>query len=104
LVPGMFSTVEVDTNAVERRIVVPATAISYSPYGNTVFVLESKKDASGKEVMFARESIVVTGEARADQVAVLRGLGAGQWVASAGQSKLTTGARVVIDNSAAPGE
>ena len=104
LVPGMFSTVEVDTNVVERRIVVPSTAISYSPSGNTVFLLESKSDASGKKVTFARESIVVTGEARGDQVAILRGLDAGQWVASAGQSKLTTGTPVVIDNSVAPSE
>lgn len=104
LVPGMFATVEIDTGVVERRIVVPATAIIYNPSGNTVFLLEPNKDDQGSEHLLARESIVVTGEERGDQVAVLRGLSAGQRVVSSGQSKLTTGAPVIVDNSAAPSD
>ena len=105
LVPGMFATVEVHTDALERDIVVPATAINYSPYGNTVFVLESREGASaGKEGMFARESIVVTGAAQGDQIAILRGIREGQLVVSAGQSKLTDGVPVSIDNTVTPSE
>ena len=104
LVPGMFAAVEVDTNAIEGRIVVPAAAISYSPSGNTIFLLESKTDSFGNEVVFVRETVVNTGEARGDQVTVLSGLSAGQRVVSSGQSKLTTGMPVMIDNSVSPGE
>jgi len=103
--PGLFANVEV--NASDRRevLTIPATAVVYAPYGDTVFVLDSAKDAaqdSAPAALVAQPRFVRLGERRGDFVAVVLGLKAGETVVSNGAFKLRKGARVVVNNSLAP--
>ena len=103
--PGLFANVEV--NASDRRevLTIPATAVVYAPYGDTVFVLDSAKDAaqdSAPTALVAQPRFVRLGERRGDFVAVVLGLKAGETVVSNGAFKLRKGARVVVNNSLAP--
>jgi membrane fusion protein (multidrug efflux system) len=82
---------------------IPATAVLYAPYSDSVFVVEDKKDEkSGKDIKVLRQQFVRIGEKRGDFVAVLSGLQEGETVASIGVFKLRNGQSVVIDNSHAP--
>ncbi len=103
--PGLFANVEV--NASDRRevLTIPATAVVYAPYGDTVFVLDSAKDAaqdSAPAALVAQPRFVRLGERRGYFVAVVLGLKAGETVVSNGAFKLRKGARVVVNNSLAP--
>ncbi|HWA25458.1 MAG TPA: efflux RND transporter periplasmic adaptor subunit [Lacunisphaera sp.] len=97
--PGMFAQVEVLLPGQEHVIVVPATAVSYNPYGDFVYVLDRSADAAG---FVARQQFIQTGAARGDQVAVSRGLKPGDLVVTAGQMKLRHGAPAVVDNAVVP--
>jgi membrane fusion protein (multidrug efflux system) len=100
--PGMYVTVEVLSGETRPVLIVPATAILYAPYGDSVFVLEEKRDASGKTSLVARQSFVRLGGRRGDFVEVATGLSAGQRVASSGVFKLRNGAAVVVNEGLAP--
>ena len=103
LLPGMFATVEVEVGAPQRYVTLPQTAISYNPYGSTVYLVDDKgKDAKGQPLLVARQTFVKTGATRGDQVAVLSGVKEGETVVSAGQIKLHNGSLLVIDNSVKP--
>ena len=107
LLPGMYATVDILTGAPENYVTLPQTAITYNPYGDTVYVVDDKgggsgADAGGKSPLIARQSFVTTGPTRGDQVAVLKGVSAGQTVVTAGQIKLHNGSPVLIDNSITP--
>jgi membrane fusion protein (multidrug efflux system) len=96
LLPGMFAKVDVDTGAKQRYLTLPQTAITYNPYGSTVFVVEAGDKPKVKQVF------ITTGPTRGDQVAVLTGLSEGQQVVTSGQLKLKNGTEVVIDNKVQP--
>jgi membrane fusion protein (multidrug efflux system) len=101
--PGMFAKVEVVLPAKEPVLAIPATAIAYAPYGDSVFVIEKKKDPkSGKESQMIRQQFIRTGETRGDFVTVTQGLKAGETVVSSGVFKLRNGMPVVINNELAP--
>jgi len=103
LLPGMFVSVVVESGAEERRLTLPQTAITFNPYGNTVFVIEEKgKGPDGKPKLVAAQRFVTTGATRGDQIAVLSGVKEGETVVSAGQLKLRNGVPVKIDNSVQP--
>ena len=102
LLPGMFATVQTALGAPTRRLTLPQTAISFNPYGNTVFVIEQKKGANGKAELVAQQKFVTTGATRGDQIAVLSGLAEGETVVSSGQIKLRSGAPVLINNDIQP--
>ncbi len=103
LIPGMYATVGIATGAPESYITLPQTAITYSPYGDTVYIVDSKgSDASGKPQMIAHQTFVTTGATRGDQVAVLKGVNEGDMIVTAGQIKLHNGSPVLIDNSITP--
>jgi membrane fusion protein (multidrug efflux system) len=91
--PGMFVDVTVLLPARREVLVIPATAVLYAPYGDSVFVVEGGK---------LSQRLVRLGERRGDFVAVRSGLGQGQVVASTGVFKLRNGQSVVIDNSLRP--
>jgi membrane fusion protein (multidrug efflux system) len=93
LLPGMFATVEIDLGKPERLITLPQTAITFNPYGNTVFVVDGSS---------VRQTFVTTGAARGDQIAVLTGIKAGDVAVTAGQMKLRNGSPVAVDNSIQP--
>ena len=101
--PGMFVKVEVILPNKSKTLVIPGSAVSYAPYGNSVFVIDNKKDPkTGKESQSLRQAFVRIGEARGDFVAVTDGLKAGDVVVSTGVFKLRNGMPVVINNDLAP--
>jgi membrane fusion protein, multidrug efflux system len=103
LLPGMYATVAITVGAPERRITLPQTAITYSPYGDSVYVVDDKGvDAAGKPQLVARQTFVTIGPTRGDQVAVLNGIKDGEQVVVAGQIKLHNGSIVMINNSIMP--
>ncbi len=103
LLPGMYATVDVATGEPRRLITLPQTAVSYNPYGNIVYVVESKgKDEKGKPQLVAKQVLVTAGDKRGDQVAILKGIHKGDTVVTAGQIKLHNGASVAINNSIQP--
>lgn len=102
LLPGMFATVETALGGPQRLLTLPQTAISFNPYGNTVFVLEEKKGADGKTELVAQQKFVTTGATRGDQIAVLSGLAEGETVVTSGQIKLRSGTQVVVNNDIQP--
>lgn len=104
LLPGMFGTVRVDSGGEERYLTLPQTAITYSPYGNTVYVAEAsdRKDAKGQPQLVAKQVFVTTGATRGDQIAILKGIEPGALVVTSGQTKLKNGTPVVVDNTVQP--
>jgi membrane fusion protein, multidrug efflux system len=103
LLPGMYATVAIATGAPQNYITLPQTAITYNPYGDTVYVVDSKAAAAGgKPQQVARQTFVTTGSTRGDQVAVLKGVNEGDTIVTAGQIKLHNGSPVLIDNSISP--
>jgi membrane fusion protein (multidrug efflux system) len=106
LLPGMFANVKVDMGEKKSYLTLPQTAITYNPYGSTVFTLKpddkGAKDDKGNPQWVAQQVFVTTGLTRGDQVAVLTGLQAGQQVVTSGQIKLKNGTPVVVDNTVSP--
>jgi len=103
LLPGMYATVDIATGSPQSYITLPQTAISFNPYGDTVYVVDSKvADANGKPQLIARQTFVTTGLTRGDQVAVLKGIGEGDLIVTAGQIKLHNGSTILIDNTITP--
>jgi membrane fusion protein, multidrug efflux system len=101
--PGMFVKVDVILPEKSKTLVIPGSAVSYAPYGNSVFVIDKKKDPkTGKESQSLRQAFVRIGEARGDFVAITEGLKAGDVVVSTGVFKLRNGMPVVINNDLAP--
>ena len=85
-------------------IALPASAISYAPFGDSVFIVDNIKDPkSGKSYRGVRQQFVKLGGARGDQVAVLTGVKAGEEVVTSGVFKLRPGAAVIVNNSVQPG-
>jgi membrane fusion protein (multidrug efflux system) len=104
LLPGMFATVTVNSGEEQRYITLPHAALAYNPYGSTVFVIKpsGKKDEKGNPVLAAEQVFVTPGPTRGDQVAILKGIEAGEEVVTSGQLKLKNGTPVVINNSVQP--
>jgi membrane fusion protein (multidrug efflux system) len=97
--PGMFADVRVILPTKDDVITIPDTAISYAPYGDSVFVIGDK---DGGKTVTRRQ--IETGRTRAGRVAVLSGLEAGEQVVSAGHNKLRNGQAVAIADQPAPAE
>ena len=101
--PGMFAKAEVTLPEKHKALVVPGSAISYAPFGDSVFVIEKKKDEkTGKESQVIRQQFVRVGEGRGDLVAITQGLKAGETIVSTGVFKLRNGMTVTINNDLAP--
>ena len=101
--PGMFAKAEVVLPEKSSALVIPGSAVSYAPFGDSVFVIEKKKDEkTGKETQVIRQQFVRIGEARGDFVSVKEGLKAGETVVSTGVFKLRNGMAVTINNDLAP--
>jgi membrane fusion protein, multidrug efflux system len=101
--PGMFVQVELALGQPRDVIPLPASAINYAPYGDSVFVVTDMKDPkSGKSYRGVRQQIVKIEGSQGDQVAIISGLNPGDEVVSAGAFRLRTGAPVEINNSVKP--
>lgn len=102
-IPGMFTSISIEQPPIPDVIVLPSTAISYSLYGNSVFIIEpdkdGKKDKDGKVLLYVKRVFVSTGDQEGNYTVITKGVQAGQQVVSSGELKLQNGARVVINNS-----
>lgn len=96
-IPGMFASIEIPQPAKGKTIIVPSTAISYSLYGNSVYLIEKDKDT--KDALHVTRVFVQTGEQQGNVTEVKKGLKEGQLIVSAGDLKLQNGTSVVINNS-----
>jgi membrane fusion protein, multidrug efflux system len=119
LLPGMFANASVEVGDRKHYLTLPQTAITYNPYGSTVFLVltadeaaaAAKAKSNGASApapaasgngLVVQQAFVTTGETRGDQVAILSGLKEGQQVVTSGQVKLKNGTPIVIDNSVVP--
>jgi membrane fusion protein (multidrug efflux system) len=98
----MFVQTEVLLGAAKNAVTLPASAISYAPYGDSVFVVSELKDAKGAAYRGVRQQFVKLGPSRGDQIALLSGVKAGEEVVTSGVFKLRNGAAVSVDNKVQP--
>jgi membrane fusion protein, multidrug efflux system len=103
LLPGMYATANVDTGRSTPNITLPQTAVIYNAYGSIVYVVkETGKDKKGEPILTAEQNFVTLGDTRGDQVAILKGIKAGDLVVTCGQVKIKNGSQVTINNKDAP--
>lgn len=104
LKPGMFVQVEVDAEKPQNYLTVPQSAISFNSYGDIVYIVKDsgKKDSKNQPILLAKEVFVTVGDSRGDQVAILKGLQAGDIIVTSGQLKLKNGSTVIINNKIQP--
>jgi membrane fusion protein (multidrug efflux system) len=100
--PGMFVQTEVVVSASRDAVTLPASAISYAPYGDSVFVVADLQDQNGHTYRGVRQQFVKLGSSRGDQIAIVSGLKAGEEIVSSGVFKLRNGAAVLVNNKVQP--
>ena len=100
--PGMFVEVEMPLGEPREVLPLPASAINYAPYGDSVFVVTELKDPKGNAYRGVRQQVVKIDGAKGDQVAVVSGLNPGDEVVSAGVFRLRNSAPVQINNKVQP--
>jgi membrane fusion protein (multidrug efflux system) len=100
--PGMFVNVAVVMPEPETVLTVPATAVLYAPYSNSVFVIEQKDPENESDPPVLRQQFVRTGKKHGDYVAIESGLKEGEQIVSTGVFKMRNGQAVVVDNSLSP--
>jgi membrane fusion protein (multidrug efflux system) len=100
--PGMFVQAELLVGESQPVVSVPASAISYAPYGDSVFVVTDLKGPDGKTYRGVRQQFVKLGASRGDQVAVVSGIASGEEIVTSGVFKLRNGAAVQVNNSVRP--
>jgi membrane fusion protein (multidrug efflux system) len=105
VLPGMFANVTINLGDRVKYLTLPQTAITYNPYGSTVFIARKtdRKDKQGKPLIEAEQVFVTTGLTRGDQVAIVKGLEPGVMVVTSGQLKLKNGTPLIINNKVQPG-
>ena len=101
--PGMFVEAHIEQGESTPVIALPASAISYAPYGDSVFIVEDVKGPDGKTYRGVRQQFVKLSGARGDQVGVVSGVKPGEEVVSSGVFKLRPGAAVQVNNKIQPG-
>lgn len=101
--PGMFVQAEVGMGKSQALVALPISAISYAPFGDSVFVVVELKDADGRAYQGVKQQFVKLGPSRGDQISVLSGLKAGDEVVTSGVFKLRNGAAVLVNNKVRPG-
>jgi membrane fusion protein (multidrug efflux system) len=100
--PGMFVQAEVVLGPSRSAITLPASAVNYAPYGDSVFIVSDMKSETGVPYRGVRQQFVKVGPARGDQVSILHGVNAGDEVVTSGLFRLRNGAAVRINNSVRP--
>lgn len=104
LTPGMFTRVAVEIGAPQTVIAVPASSISYNPYGNAVFVVDQiTPPEGGDSYLGVRQQFVELGRAKGDLITITKGLKVGDQVVTGATFKLRPNAKIVVNNSVAPG-
>jgi len=100
--PGMFVQAEAGVGSSSTIVALPASAISYAPFGDSVFVVTDLKNPAGQTYRGVRQQFVKLGPARGDQIAVTSGVKPGDEVVTSGLFKLRNGAAVVVNNKVKP--
>lgn len=100
--PGMFVDVSAETGADLEVVAVPASAISFAPYGDSVFVVETMEGPDGQPYQGVSQHFVEVGPARGDLVSILSGIEPGSQVVTSGVFKLRNGAAVQVNNEVQP--
>ncbi len=100
--PGMFVQVELPLGQPREVVPLPASAINYAPYGDSVFVVTEMKDPKGNTYRGVRQQVVKVEGSRGDQVAVVSGIKPGDEVVSSGVFRLRNGAPVQVNNTVKP--
>jgi len=94
--PGMYARLDVILPELQRVVIVPQSAISYSLYGNAVFVIKHGKDSKGKDETTVDRTLVETGARRGGWIIIAKGITAGDEIVTSGQLKLDVGALVSV--------
>jgi len=102
--PGMFVDVNVVLGTAQSVVAIPASAIAYAPFGDSVFVVADMKSPKGASYRGAKQQFVKLGASRGDQVAVIGGLEPGQEVVTSGVFKLRAGAALQVNNAVRPSD
>jgi membrane fusion protein, multidrug efflux system len=100
--PGMFMQTEVAVGANRTVIPLPASAISYAAYGDSVFIVTDLKGPDGRTYRGVRQQFVKLEGGRGDQVAVVSGVEPGDEVVTSGVFKLRNGTAVLVNNKVQP--
>lgn len=100
--PGMFVQVELPLGSPRQVIPLPASAINYAPYGDSVYVVTNMTDPKGRAYRGVRQQVVKVEGSRGDQVGIVSGLNPGEEVVSSGVFKLRNAAPVLINNEVKP--
>jgi membrane fusion protein, multidrug efflux system len=100
--PGMYVQVALGLGTNTPVVTVPASAINYAPYGDSVFVVTNLKDNKGNPYKGVRQQIVKLGGSRGDQVGVVSGINPGDEIVTSGVFKLRNGAAVQVNNKVQP--
>jgi len=102
LKPGMFATTTVVLPDKPPVITIPETAVDYTLYGDSIFLITEKKEDDGKTSLSATRSFVQTGNRIEGRAEILKGLKPGDRVVAVGQLKLQSGSAVTISTDPAP--
>lgn len=100
--PGMYVQVELPLGQPRQVVPLPASAINYAPYGDSVYVVVEMKDPKGKTYRGVRQQVVKIDGSRGDQVGVVSGINPGDEVVSSGVFRLRNGAPVEVNNTVKP--
>src|SRR5882757_1926699 len=105
LLPGMYAKISVQVGGVQHLITLPQAAVTYNPYGASVFLAQpsgSAKAGAAEPALVATQTFVTLGPTRGDQVAVVKGIKEGDTVVTSGQMKLRPGTPLIVNNAVAP--
>lgn len=100
--PGMFVDTAVELPREDNVITLPQTAITYNPYGDSVFLISEQQTDSGDPALVVERKFVKSGATRGDQVQILKGVSEGDRVVTSGQLKLRNGSKVTIEDAPQP--
>ena len=100
--PGMFVQVELPVGKSRDVVPLPASAINYAPYGDSVYIVTDMKDPKGNTYRGVRQQVVKIEGSKGDQVAVTSGLNPGDEVVSSGVFRLRNGAPIQVNNTVQP--
>jgi membrane fusion protein (multidrug efflux system) len=100
--PGMFVQVELPLGKAREVVPLPASAINYAPYGDSVFVVTEMKDPKGNSYRGVRQQVVKVEGTKGDQVAITSGINPGDEIVSSGVFRLRNGAPVQVNNKVQP--
>ena len=100
--PGMFVQAEVDLGMSHPIVPVPASAVNYAPYGDSVFVVANLQNQNGQTYRGVRQQVVKLGPSRGDQISIVSGVKSGEEVVTSGVFKLRNGTAVLVNNKNQP--